>query len=56
MLEDEQKCLARNKKLLEDIDRLEEQMTYFSNECKQDEEKLNQAKVVFYKKLPGFVS
>ncbi|CAB3996192.1 Hypothetical predicted protein [Paramuricea clavata] len=47
MLEDEQKCLARNKKLLEDIDRLEEQMTYFSNECKQDEEKLNQAKNKF---------
>lgn len=45
LLEDEQKSLARNKKLLEDIDRLEEQMEYFSHECKQDEEKLDHAKV-----------
>ena len=48
MLEEEQKSLARNKKLLEDIDRLEEQMRYFSHECKQDEGKLNEAKVVFH--------
>jgi hypothetical protein len=48
MLEEEQKSLARNKKLLEDIDRLEEQMRYFSHECKQDEGKLYEAKVVFH--------
>ncbi|XP_028396120.1 uncharacterized protein LOC114520107 [Dendronephthya gigantea] len=47
LLEDEQKCLARNKKLLEDIDRLEEQMEYFSHECKHDEEKLDHAKDKF---------
>ena len=45
MLEEEQKSLARNKSLLEDIDRLEEQIQLFSNERKQDEEKLKQAKV-----------
>ena len=45
MLEEEQKSLARNKRLLEDIDRLEEQIQLFTNECKQDEEKLEQAKV-----------
>ena len=45
MLEEEQRSLARNKSLLEDIDRLEEQIQLFSNECKQDEEKLKHAKV-----------
>ena len=45
MLEEEQKSLARNKCLLEGIDILEEQIQLFSNECKQDEEKLKQAKV-----------
>ena len=48
MLEDEQTSLARNKKLLDDIDRLEEEMRYFSLGFKQDEERLNQAKVFFY--------
>ena len=46
MLEEEQKSLARNRKLLEDIDSLEEEMRCFSHECKQDEEKLNHAKVL----------
>ena len=45
MLEEEQKRLARNKSLLKGIDRLEEQIQLFSNECKQDEEKLKRAKV-----------
>ena len=48
MLEEEQKSLARNKKLLEDIDRLEEQIKFFSNECKQDEERLKKAKVLAF--------
>jgi hypothetical protein len=45
MLEEEQKSLTRNRKLLEDIDKLQEDMRCFSHECKQDEEKLNHAKV-----------
>jgi hypothetical protein len=48
MLEDEQKSLARNRKLLEDIDKLQEDMRCFSHECKQDEEKLNHAKVRYF--------
>ena len=46
MLEEKQKILARNKSLLEGIDRLEEQIQLLSNiKCKQDKEKLKQAKV-----------